>query len=537
MPKTVPVRVNGTTTEVAEGTTAAAALLSTGGFSRTSVQGERRSPFCGMGTCFECRCEIDGEPHRRGCQTACKAGMEIRTAPAEVAAMRIAVRGGADSSGPDDGSGAAPSAPSRSGTYIERLHFEIVVIGAGPAGIAAATAAAESGRSVAILDDNPSAGGQIWRGEGVKASARESAAWLHRLRHAPVQAFANARVFHLEDGRLTAETARGVLDISYRELIFATGARELFLPFPGWTLPGVFGAGGLQALMKTGLPVQDKRIVVAGTGPLLLAVAAYARKHGAKVVAICEQTDRRSLARFAMSTTRLPGKLKDALNFGWQLRGVPYWSGTWVVEAIGCERLERVRISRRGQPRELECDYLACGFHLVPNLELPLFADCAIGQGFVEVDEFQRTSVPHVYCAGETTGIGGLDKSLVEGRIAGYAAARNENAARKLFDEHARWLRFSAQMKSAFQLQPELKTLARPETFLCRCEDVTLERVGRHHSWREAKLHTRCGMGACQGRVCGAAAEFLFGWNVASVRPPVFAVECSSLAAVASGRD
>lgn len=537
MPKTIFVRVNGTITEVPAGTTAAAALLSAGAISRTSVQGERRSPFCGMGSCFECRCEIDGEPHRRGCQATCEPGMEIRSDPAEVAAMRIAARGGADGSAPHDGSGAAPSAQGRSGTYAERLHFEIVVIGAGPAGIAAATAAAESGRSVAILDDNPSAGGQIWRREGVKASARESAAWLYRLRQAPVQAFAGARVFHLEDGRLTAETGRGVLDISYRELIFATGARELFLPFRGWTLQGVFGAGGLQALMKTGLPVEGKRIVIAGTGPLLLAVAAYARNHGAKVVAICEQTELRSLARFAMATARFPGKLKDALNFGWQLRGVPYWSDAWVVEAMGRERLERVRVSRRGRFRDIECDYLACGFHLVPNLELPVFAGCAIEQGFVAVDEFQRTSLPHVYCAGETTGIGGLDKSLVEGRIAGYAAARNENAARKLFDERARWLRFSARMKSAFQLRPELKTLARPETFLCRCEDVALERVSRHHSWREAKLHTRCGMGACQGRVCGAAAEFLFGWSIASVRPPVLAVECSSLAAVAAGRD
>jgi D-hydroxyproline dehydrogenase subunit alpha len=425
----------------------------------------------------------------------------------------------------------------RSGTRVERLHFEIVVMGAGPAGIAAANAASESGRSVAVLDDNPSAGGQIWRGEGVKASTRQAAEWLRRLRHSPVQVIAGARIFHLDNGRLAAETSCGVLDVSYRELILATGARELFLPFPGWTLQGVFGAGGLQALMKAGLPVGGKRIVVAGTGPLLLAVAAYAREHGAKVVAICEQTEWKSLARFAMATARAPEKSKDALRFGWQLRGVPYWSNSWVVEAAGREQLERVRVLRNGQIRELACDYLACGFHLIPNLELPLLAGCAIENGFVAADEFQRSSVAQVYCAGELTAIGGLEKSLVEGRIAGYAAARNENAARELFAQRSRCARFAAAMKAAFRLRPELKKLARSETLVCRCEDVPFGHVSRHDSWRAAKLQTRCGMGACQGRVCGAAAEFLFGWNVAAVRPPVFAVECGSLAAVSSARD
>ncbi|HTU36112.1 MAG TPA: FAD-dependent oxidoreductase [Candidatus Acidoferrum sp.] len=516
MPKTIPVRVNGAALDVAEGTTAAAALVAAGGFSRTSVTGEHRTPFCGMGTCFECRCEIDGEAHRRACQMACTPGMEI---------------------GADLGHSGIPSLSLDNHRTSERLHFEIVVIGAGPAGIAAATAASKSGRSVAILDDNPSAGGQIWRGEGTKSSAKEAGKWIHCLRHAPVQMIPNATIFHFEDGRLAAQTNRGVLDISYRELILATGARELFLPFPGWTLQGVFGAGGLQALMKTGLPIAGKRIVVAGTGPLLIAVAAYARTHGAKVVTICEQTDWRNLPRFAMATLAAPAKLKDALRFGWQLRGVPYWTNSWVTEAIGRERLERVRVMRNGQMRDIECDYLACGFHLIPNLELPVFSGCVIENGFVAVDEFQRTSVPHVYCAGETTGIGGLEKSLVEGQIAGHAAARDESAARKLFAERKHCLNFVVAMKAAFQLRPELKKLARPETLLCRCEDVSYERARRRESWREAKLHTRCGMGACQGRVCGAASEFLFGWSVGSVRPPVFAVECESLAAVSQTHD
>ncbi|HEX5426117.1 MAG TPA: FAD-dependent oxidoreductase [Candidatus Acidoferrales bacterium] len=510
MLKTIPVRVNGANIDVLEGTTAAAALVAAGGFSRTSVTGEHRAPFCGMGTCFECRCEIDGQAHQRGCQTVCVPGMEISADTVH--------------SGVGDATTGACSQP-------DQLHFELVVIGAGPAGIAAATAASKSGCSVAILDDNPSAGGQIWRGEGGKSLSTQAGKWLHCLRHAPVQVIPSATIFRLEDGRLTAQTNRGVLDISYRELILATGAREFFLPFPGWTLQGVFGAGGLQALMKTGLPIAGKRIIVAGTGPLLIAVAAYARTHGAKVVAICEQTSWKNLSRFAVATAGAAAKLKDALRFGWQLRGIPYWTNSWITEAIGRERVERVRVMRDGHMREIECDYLACGFHLIPNLELPAFSGCAIENGFVVVDELQRTSVPHVYCAGETTGIGGVEKSVVEGQIAGYAAARDEKTARKLFAERKRCMHFAAAMKAAFQLRSELKNLARPETLICRCEDVAYGRVSRHRSWREAKLHTRCGMGPCQGRVCGAASEFLFDWSVGSVRPPVFAVQCGSLAA------
>jgi D-hydroxyproline dehydrogenase subunit alpha len=518
MPSTILVRVNGKEAEVPEGTSAAAAVVLSGGFSRTSVSGEARGPFCGMGTCFECRCEIDGESHQRGCQVVCRPGMEIR----------------ADSSTATTAALNGSTKLESSAATTSRLDFDVVVIGAGPAGIAAAAAASESGRSVAVLDDNPSAGGQIWRGEGLEGASAEAATWLRRLRGSPAKVIPGARVFHLENGTLAAENDAGVLEISYRELILATGARELFLPFPGWTLRGVFGAGGLQALLKTGLEIEGKRTVVAGTGPLLLAVAAYAQKHGANVVAICEQTDWKKVVRFGMAATRAPGKLKDALRFGWALRGVPYWTSAWPTAALGGNRLQSVRVSRKGRVEEIACDYLACGFHLVPNLELASFAGCAIKEGFVEVDEFQRTSAPHVYCAGETTGVGGLEKSIVEGRIAGYGATGNESTARRLFSERAGCARFAAEMKSAFRLRPEVKSLATPDTLLCRCEDVPLGRAKPFASWREAKLHTRCGMGPCQGRVCGSAAEALFGWKVDSVRPPVFAVQCGSLAAAAS---
>jgi NADPH-dependent 2,4-dienoyl-CoA reductase/sulfur reductase-like enzyme len=422
-------------------------------------------------------------------------------------------------------------------------HFDVVVIGAGPAGMAAAVAASDSGASVALIDDNPSAGGQIWRGETGKNHNSAAATWFERLGKSAVKVIRGARVFHidghieghLDGGALAAETSQGILNLSYGKLILATGARERFLPFPGWTLPNVFGAGGLQALMKTGLPVAGKRIVIAGTGPLLFAVASCARKRGAKVVAICEQTSPKKMARFAAATALVPGKISEAFRLLWDLRAIPHWRNCWPVAAIGKDRIERVRVAHNGRTREIECDHLACGFHLVPNLELANFIGCNIENGFVRVDKLQRTSASNVYCAGEPTGIGGLEMALVEGQIAGYSAARNEAAARKLLGQRARYARFARELDAAFRLRSELKSIGEPDTFLCRCEDVPFGRVRQFDSWRAAKLHTRCGMGPCQGRVCGSAAEFLFGWKVDSVRPPVFPVPCASLAALSSG--
>ncbi len=417
---------------------------------------------------------------------------------------------------------------------IAHLNFDVVVVGGGPAGIAAAVTAAEAGRSVALIDDNLRPGGQIWRGGTSAFNPAEAAFWFDLLSKSRVQVVCGARVFHADGGLLEAETDESLFQIHHHKLILATGARELFLPFPGWTLPNVVGAGGLQALVKSGLPVNGKRIVLAGTGPLLLAVAAYLSEYGAKIVCICEQASLSSLARFGLTMLGLPKKIVEVMELRYKSRRTPYLTGSWPVAAIGKERLEAVRISDNQGVREIACDYLACGYHLVPNIELAQMLRCRLREGFVAVDEYQQTSQPGVYCAGEPTGIGGMELSLLEGRIAGHAAADSKNAAAQLFAARARYQKIAGSMKKAFRLRPELATLSEPDTLLCRCEDVTFQRVRQHDSWRAAKLHSRCGMGACQGRVCGAAAAFLFGWSVDSLRPPVFPARCSSLAAISS---
>jgi NAD(P)H-nitrite reductase large subunit len=138
-------------------------------------------------------------------------------------------------------------------------------------------------------------------------------------------------------------------------------------------------------------------------------------------------------------------------------------------------------------------------------------------------------AAPGIYAAGEVTGIGGLDLSVVEGEIAGLAAAGRHDEAARLSPALKRHRRFAAALERTFALRPELKTVASDDTLICRCEDVALGPIRRCSGWREAKLQTRCGMGPCQARVCGPAVEFLLGWQSDSVRPPIFPARIETL--------
>lgn len=413
----------------------------------------------------------------------------------------------------------------------ERI-WNVVVVGGGPAGMAAAVRACESGGSVLLIDDNPDLGGQIWRGEDQSLSTGEARRWRERLAKSGCEVLRGFRVFdHPAQGVLLAESSDSVREIGYLRLILCTGARERFLPFPGWTLPNVLGVGGLQAMVKAGTPIAGRTVIVAGTGPLLLAVAAYLRRHGAKVQLIAEQASFAVVARLGAAFTRQPGKLRQAIALKLRLAGVPHRFGCWPVEAKGERQLRSVVLRQGSHVFELECDFFACGFHLVPNTELAALVGCEVRDGSVRVDEFQQTSVESVYCAGEPTGIGGVELASIEGQIAGLAASGERNNAKQLFGDRTGYRRFASALESAFALRGDLRELARDETSLCRCEDVSFRKAAECKSWREAKLYTRCGMGPCQGRICGPAAQFLFGWNVESTRPPVFAARLESLVA------
>lgn len=444
---------------------------------RTSITGEPRGPLCGMGTCFECRATIAGVEHERTCQ-----------APLERSPLA--------------------ALPDR---------CDVLVVGAGPAGLAAARTAASHGKRVVLLDDNGGLGGQIWRGRrdlavtGVHFVPRVTVLGPH----------GDDAVLVLADG------ARHT--ISFAAVILATGATERFLPFPGWTLPNVLGAGGLQALAKQGLPVAGKRIVVAGSGPLLLAVAAYLRSAGAKVLGVHEQTTKGKLARFLTTLVGKPGKLWQGATLGARLLGVPFVSDAWLVEARGDDRVREVRVHTRSGERTLACDYVACGFGLVPNVRLPVLFGARVADGCVVVDAELRTANPRVFCVGEATGVGGLDKAVLEGKVAGAVAAGDRTQARRRARALGRERAFVQALDVAYALRPELAKLARPDTIVCRCEDVPLAAISACSSWRDAKLQTRCGMGSCQGRVCGPAVAFLRGFAVGDARPPIFHAPLAAL--------
>ena len=335
------------------------------------------------------------------------------------------------------------------GGHLCDLDFDLAVVGAGPAGMAAAAAAAEQGLRVALIDAGRQLGGQYFR----HPAPGLSAPWLAKLHHgwshfeqlaARIEAsdritlLFGHQVWAIEPG-FRVLTDNGPVGASY--VVLATGSYERVVPFPGWDLPGVFTAGGAQALLKGDLVLPGRRVVVAGTGPLLLPVAAGLSAAGAKVLGLFEANQVRGYAKHPLPLLTNPGKLAEGLDFARQfITGrVPVRTGHMVVEAVegkGTGELEAVIIARPdGATRRIECDTLAIGYNLAPQIDLGLTLGCvhqqlADGTIALRVDRNQRTSVPGFYAAGETVGVAGVQTSLVEGEIAGLAVARALAGAR-----------------------------------------------------------------------------------------------------------
>ena len=507
--------VDGRRVEAAAGVTVVAALANAGiERLRVSAAGQPRGPLCVMGTCFECRVTIDGEAHRRACLEIVRDGMVVETGQRVKFEIRNSI--------------------SQIGGM--KLTADVAVVGAGPAGIAAACRAAEAGASTVVLDEGAAPGGQIYRHRPPNPP-EAIRPWLTRLERSGARRVAGASVFDAwregEGFRLRVGTNEGALTVSARRLVLATGARELFLPFPGWTLPGVLGAGGAQALWKSGANLRGRTAVVAGSGPLLLPVASSLTQAGARVVLVAEQTSWRSVAVFGAGlAARAPSKLLEARRHRRGFSKTPYRTGIWIARAVGAGRVEGVAVTDGAGTSQYACDLLAVGYGLTPNVELAILLGCATREGAVAVDARQRTSVEGVLCAGEPCGVAGVEVALAEGEIAGMAAAAaGETAAEpRLWRRRASGRRLAARMRSAFGLRSELRARASADEIVCRCEDVTFGALGGCAGAREAKLASRAGMGACQGRVCGPALQFLFGWDSDTVRPPARPARIGDLA-------
>lgn len=399
--------------------------------------------------------------------------------------------------------------------------YELAVVGAGPAGIAAALAAADAGVRVALVDAALQAGGQFYRQPAPGLRARRTRALHHAWRtwrglHGRLEAhLATGRVTHLPQRQVWCMEPGFTLHtleagaIRADAVVLATGGYEKVLPFPGWTLPGVVTAGGAQAMLKGGLVLPGRTVVVAGTGPLLLPVAAGLAVAGARVAALAEAADPRDLLRHA---TAVPlGKAVEGAAYAVRLarHGIRVrWRHT-VVAAHGEDRVEAVTLAGPdGTRRRVACDALAVGHGLLPHTDL---ADS------FEVDAEQRTPTPGVWAAGEVTGVGGAELALAEGEIAGRSAAAR---LRGTEPRHATWAaaarrrerlrRFAAVLDAVYRLPGDwAESTVTDDTLLCRCEEVPAAAVREAvrdlgaGDLRTVKLLTRAGMGWCQGRVCG----------------------------------
>ncbi|MDX2527951.1 NAD(P)/FAD-dependent oxidoreductase [Streptomyces europaeiscabiei] len=446
----------------------------------------------------------------------------------------------------------------------------LAVVGAGPAGLAAALAAAGQGVRVTLVDAAEAPGGQFYRQPAAGLGARRPQALHHRwrtwrrLRDGLEQQVTAGLVTHLPDHhvwcverhcegdprRFTVHALLGPdqetpVEVRADAVLLATGGYEKVLPFPGWTLPGVVTAGGAQAMLKGGLVVSGRTAVVAGTGPLLLPVATGLAAAGVTVAALVESADPRALVRRAGVLVGRADKLAEGAGYAVELlrRRVRTLVRHTVVEAHGDDRLEAVTVAalddegrvRSGTERRLVCDTLAVGHGMLPHTDLSEALGCRVEPGGtrVWVDDEQRTDVPGVWAAGETTGIGGAALSLAEGHIAGRSAAAHLLGRLPDPGEWAGAAKSRGMLREFFDV---LDTVYVPparwteqvtdDTVVCRCEEVTAgavrEAVGELGAGdvRTVKLLTRAGMGWCQGRMCGPAVAGIAGCAEAVARRP-----------------
>lgn len=412
--------------------------------------------------------------------------------------------------------------------------YDVVVVGAGPAGLAAAAATAKAGLSTLLLDENPGPGGQYWRGLTSTPLVRRDRLgpdfWsgvdhVRAVAEAGVEVVHRATVWSLDASlELGVSVAGGSVFVEARRVILATGAMERPFPIPGWTLPGVMTAGAAQTLLKSSGLLPDGRVIVAGQGPLLWLLAAQILRMGGRIDRILDTTETRNYltaaphalpfvtSRYFLSGMALMAKVRAK---------APVTSGVTELSAEGDARLAAVTWRAGRRTRTAPADVLLLHQGVVPNVNLAMAAGVAHrwddrGLAWTPVlDETGATSVAGISIAGDGAGIGGADAAIVRGRIAARAAieALAPDAASAL----APMAELRADLAGAVRGRRFLDTLFRPprafrvptdETIVCRCEEITAGDIRRAVEVgatgpNQLKAYLRTGMGPCQGRLCG----------------------------------
>lgn len=432
---------------------------------------------------------------------------------------------------------------------------ELLVIGAGPAGVGCATAAAAHGVDVVLVDENDAAGGQVYRdipssfrvkaGAPVSAEQRLGAEQRALLQRSPVQTAFGHRVWSVLPGfRVDALGPEGPVSWTARALALATGTSERVVPFPGWTLPGVIGLAAATILLKSQQTLPGESTLVAGCGPLLAAVAVGILKGGGRVAAVADLSGPDEWLRALPALAARPDLLVRGMTWTATIRaaGVPIFFRHGIKEVREADgELEAVlqpvdrerRLVGHGAERLIRAECVAVGHGLVPGTDVTRLLrarhrfDAALGGWVAERDADFRTSIANLYVAGDGAGISGAAAAFLQGQIAGLSAARDlgrldagahVRAVAPIRSRLARAERFGRAMARLMALRPGQVASIPPDTVVCRCEDVTRaeidEAVGSGaREVNQLKAWTRCGMGPCQGRMCGeSAASLVSAW-------------------------